>query len=724
MKRRDFIKAATAALAIQLGDGTACAGDAKTNSPHSEIKTVYVVAKCHLDLGFTDFEDNVIRTYFEDYIPRAIDIAKDLQQIDREERYVWTLGSWLVYQYLEQASSDDRKNMEEAIAAGQIAWHALPFTWQTEMLDRSLVESAFGISKALDKRFGITTIAGKLTDVPGHTRGLIGPATAAGVQFLDIGANLHQPDSPPYPGLFNWRDTDGAQITVLYHNGYGGTVVVPGTDVAVAINVRDDNSGPHLVGEIKAYYADLRRQFPNATIVATNLNTVAKAIQPVRSRLPVVTQEIGDVWIYGAGSDPGKVARFRELSRLRLEWIKQGAIQPGDAVDFAFISRLILITDHNWGLDTGGLPRPGMLLNHPSIYTPDELAKARATDSIFQKYDACWAEKAADVGRAIDTLPEHLRAEAQQRLQSLTPVAPEIHGHNGQTAVKTQYFTLSIDPGTGAISRLLDKRTNREWASAKNTLAHFRYETFDSEQCNRYVHQFAAPPPEITQMPVFLNGYWTIMNNIWGKPGLDKYPVEARTWEPVLQRASVEETPAAHRLIAELRIPDTGARVANFVAWPRRLAMEILLPKASPEIQITLWCIDKRANRLPEAMWLSFSPDAPSLEGWRLDKLNRPVAPNDVMSQAGRHMHAVTRHVRYDDAKGAFLLETLDAPLIAPGQRLLTDFNNRQPDMREGIHVNLYNNLWNTAFPQWYGNDMRFRFVLSFPQAGTPTEKS
>src|SRR5689334_23954294 len=49
----------------------------------------------------------------------------------RSQRYVWTTGSWLVYEYLEQATPEERTRMEKAVAAGDIAWHALPFTWQT-----------------------------------------------------------------------------------------------------------------------------------------------------------------------------------------------------------------------------------------------------------------------------------------------------------------------------------------------------------------------------------------------------------------------------------------------------------------------------------------------------------------------------------------------------------------------------------------------------------------
>jgi len=29
------------------------------------------------------------------------------------------------------------------------------------------------------------------------------------------------------------------------------------------------------------------------------------------------------------------------------------------------------------------------------------------------------------------------------------------------------------------------------------------------------------------------------------------------------------------------------------------------------------------------------------------------------------------------------------------------------------MHFNLLNNLWGTAFPQWQGDDTRFRFQLS-----------
>src|SRR6266699_664850 len=94
----------------------------------TEIEEVHLIFKTHLDIGFTDFAKNVTAHYFSHFIPAAIETAKALKRVGRSERFIWTTGSWLIYLYLEQASLQERKMMEEAITAGDIVWHGLPFT--------------------------------------------------------------------------------------------------------------------------------------------------------------------------------------------------------------------------------------------------------------------------------------------------------------------------------------------------------------------------------------------------------------------------------------------------------------------------------------------------------------------------------------------------------------------------------------------------------------------
>src|SRR5256885_4679316 len=137
--------------------------------------------KCHFDAGFVDTQTAVVHKYFKEYFPRAIEVTDQLRRAG-DQRYVWTTGSWLLFEYLEQATTEERARMEKAISAGDIAWHALPFSWQTELMDSSMIAGSIGLSQALDRRFGRTTTGAKMTDVPGHTRGLIAPLAAQGVK--------------------------------------------------------------------------------------------------------------------------------------------------------------------------------------------------------------------------------------------------------------------------------------------------------------------------------------------------------------------------------------------------------------------------------------------------------------------------------------------------------------------------------------------------------------
>ncbi|HEX9018081.1 MAG TPA: hypothetical protein VF806_02780, partial [Anaerolineaceae bacterium] len=107
-------------------------------SPSPMPRTIHLVFKTHLDVGFTDFAARVVDNYFHSYIPGAIALAETMRQRGAEERFVWTTGSWLIYEYLEQAGPAERRRMEAAIAAGDIAWHALPFTTHSELMDADL----------------------------------------------------------------------------------------------------------------------------------------------------------------------------------------------------------------------------------------------------------------------------------------------------------------------------------------------------------------------------------------------------------------------------------------------------------------------------------------------------------------------------------------------------------------------------------------------------------
>jgi hypothetical protein len=629
-----------------------------------------------------------MRLYFDHYFPKAIEIGEQLSQAGGD-RYVWTTGSWMLYEYLEQASAEQRKRAEKAIGAGHLAWHALPFTWQSEMLDRTMIAGAIGFSKSLDQRFGRTTTGAKMTDVPGHTRGIIGPLKENGVTFLHIGINSASAPAE-VPRLFLWQDANGGELTVMYHPDYGGTFAVPGPGLAVAIEVRDDNSGPHTPDEIAAIYKKLRASFPNATIIPSTMTGIAVAIAPFRAQLPVVAQEIGDTWIHGVPSDPVKVSRYREIARFRRELIDNGKLRTGDAVDLALLRRLTLAVEHGTGADT----KKWLDYDH---YKPRDLAQVLTLPG-YQTMTTSWAEKRQDIEGGVANLPQPLRSQAQERLQSLRAVPPLVGGlkpHATDSVIETRHFTVTIDPRTGAISGLREKAKERDWATAKNPMGLFSYQTFSKQDFDRFIASYIHSTED-----------WAFKD--FGKPGIDRFGAQSREWAPTLVNLWSGAESRGYRVLAELRVDDPETEKLGTVAWPHKMFFELLLPDHAPMVEMNFYWFGKAANRLPEAAWLSFHPAGSDNGKWLLEKTNELISPFDVVPGGNRHMHAVTGEIRCP----SFVIETLDAPVVALGVKSPIFFTRDQPDLTKGLHFCLHNNTWGTNYVQWFGEDMRFRFIL------------
>ena len=696
MNRRSLLRLGTLAVSAAALRRTSLAQAAEPKP----VTQVLLVTKCHLDVGFTNTQSSVLQMYFEVYYPQAMRTAAALRQQGRDH-YVWTTGSWLLYRYLEQANPKQRMVMEKAVEQGDITWHALPFNWQTEMLDRSMIEGALGFSAALDRRFGRTTIGAKMTDVPGHSRGLIAPLAAAGVRLLDIGVNAAS-TPPEVPDLFVWRSPGGASLAVMYHrHDYGSVIEIPGSGVAVDVEVRGDNSGPHTPEEIAAIYAKLRAQFPGASVQASDLNEVARTVDAVRDTLPVVTEEIGDTWIYGVASDPPKVARYRETARMRQSWLTQKRFQAGDAQDLRLLSTLLLAAEHTWGTDT----KRYLDYDH---YRPADLA-AMLPAAPYQTMQRSWQEKRTDIADALQTLPVPLQNEARTRLSALAPARPNLSGMarvKNLASIRTEHFELALDPQTGAMTHLAFRGTQRSWASPAHPLALFTYQTLSAGEYADYQARYLKTDAD-----------WAPRD--FGKPGLARFGAAQQEWHPRLRNCWIQRGRDEERLLLDLAMDHPAALASGNVAPPRELYLELRLPRAEARLDLAVHSFGKQPSRMPEAMWLTFDPvatDSGSTKHvWLLEKVSEEVAVQDVVRGGGRSMHAVSGDVRFTNQAGSeFHITSLDAPLVAVGGRSPLNFSLELPTVAEGVHFCFFNNAWGTNYLQWCGGDWLYRFSTIF----------
>jgi hypothetical protein len=519
-----------------------------------------------------------------------------------------------------------------------------------------------------------------MTDVPGHTRAIVPLLHEAGIEFLHIGVNPAW-KAPEVPPVFVWKDEHtNTDVMVMYEEGYGGLTFVPGGDDALAFAFTDDNLGPQPPDQILEKYQQLGET--GANVIASTMDAFAAKLRAAKSRLPVVTAEIGDTWIHGVGTDPAKVSQYRELLRLRREWLDAGKISLDDEKISAFSHALLMLAEHTWGMDEK---------THLADYTNyemDQFQQARGLPN-FRKFETSWAEQREylqDAMTAIRGTP--IEAEAAARLATHHTRLSTDGFAEVDSVFETEYFRGRFDPEHGAISELVFD--GQQWATSDHLLGQFRYDLYSQAD---YDHFFAQIIKENDE------------TRAWARDDMSKpnIPVtEHHHWLPSLLSFHHRQDHTGQVFVLKLRVPEQP------FGCPRHIWSEWTFPANVPEIQVRLVWMDKPACRLPESLWFSFDPIV--TQAWTLEKLGQMISPLDVVSNGNKRLHSI--------GKGVFSrrlhINSLDTPLVALGEPVLLNFDPHDLTFDGGLHFNLYNNLWGTNFPMWYEEDGSFRFTLSY----------
>lgn len=652
-----------------------------------------MVAKTHLDLGFTGLAAEVVDRYVERFFPAAIAAARQLRLADSPLRLVWTTGSWILREALERAGTErSRAEVADAIEHGDLAWHALPLTTHTELMDAALFRHGLGISGALDRRFGRRTIAAKLTDVPGHTRSMVPLLVEAGVRFVHIGVNPVWP-MPDVPAVFRWHDDDGSEVVVAYQaGGYGGEVIVDGCDEVLSFLHSGDNLGPPSIDDVHHAFRTLSERYPDAEIVGSTLDGFARALfsSGAVASLPTVTAEIGDPWIFGAASDPQKMSKFRRLLRARRAPMLDPAERTG--IDDA----LLLVCEHTWGLDEKiALPDVGP-------WDRAGLERLRSTRD-GRRFEASWDEQRGYLAQAVQLMrragiePEpdpgwtfhDLGNDDHADWRRLEPGAD----------VTLADWQMRFDETTGAVTGLVHP-SGRPLAEDEHRLATLTYQSFDEADYEAFATGLTIAAADEA---------WAFRDN--GKPGSDVGGARSARWPAAVDGMWLREASSSNAAQVVLRhrfareaVEELGAPPAIFTEWA-------IWPGADVVSAVVAW-VDKPASRLPEALWCGWNPRVDVPARWRIDKLGQPVSPLDVVRYGGRRLHGVGDAISYDGPEGTVSLDTCDAPLVAPGGGRLLDADPALPDLARGFAVLLHDNCWGTNFPMWSEGAATFRFRL------------
>ena len=645
--------------------------------------TIHLVFKTHLDIGFTQLAERVRRQYHEVFIPGALDTGEHFLREDPQQRlFVWTTGAWLIWDHLETQPPERVRRLERAIEHGLIRWHALPFTTHTELMSPALFRAGLSYAQELDRRFGVKTVAAKMTDVPGHTLGSVPLLARAGVKFLHVGVNSAS-TPPDVPDLFRWRAPGGEEILVVYQKSYGSTRFVEGTDLALSFAHTNDNVGPQSVGQAIDCHRDLLDEHPDADIRASTLDAFAEAIWPLRERFPLIDQEIGDSWIHGVGTDPKKVSRFLELQRLYDRFEEEG-LSPQRA---AFGRRLCLVPEHTWGVDIK------TFLRDETHWDRADFQRVRRSDPRFAFCESSWNEQRAYLDTAVDALDDEDRALAEAATAATAAAEADgggaaIHASaEAASDIEVGGWHLTIDRASGAVQSLSSPTGNR---IAGDPLIAFVYESYDADDV-------------VTHMRTYLTDRvrWALLDH--GKPGLE-HALTAQSARYSTELIDVEHRP--DRVLLHWRTP-TSAHAQ--LGAPERVSL-CVQPIDATRLRLELVLHDKPANRMPEAGFLVFAPAG--ARDWQLHKLGLWLPAANVVRDGGGALQAATATRAALPSDASLQITPLDSPLVAPANAPFMNFVSTPPDFRAGVRFNLHNNKWGTNFPMWCEGTLRFRFDL------------
>ena len=389
----------------------------------------------------------------------------------------------------------------------------------------------------------------------------------------------------------------------------------------------------------------------------------------MKDQLPVVTSEIGDTWIYGYGSSPKRMARFRALSELYSQWLREKKIDKNSECAINFAVELGLIAEHTQGMDVK------THLRNWDKYDMDAFLPAR-TSQTFQKVEQSWKELDQYIDSAIGYLPLSLQREALAKMKEI---------NNPKS--------LSLTDKARTISPIPWKTSLFKGGCLK--IEGLSYQMYDKNDFKNYLGKYLR-----TQAS------WAF-DDI-GKTGLDQSGAVSVTLSANAIKQEIRKEPKGTRTICELEFPHQEG--VDPRVYPHKMYVDILEDQTGKKAEIDLTILNKPAVRLPEAYWLSFNTD--QIVSIVAEKIGERVDILDVVEQGNRQMHGIDHYVDLITSAGTIRIWSETAFLVNLGEAQGINYSRNYPDKRGGIHFNLSNNLWGTNFSMWNEGSLTYRFIV------------
>ena len=720
-----------------------------------KVSDVWVAFKTHFDIGYTDTIAGVLRKYRVKMMDSALGIIDQERQLPPEKRFAWIIPGWPAAHILGPKQEPARKpHIEQAVREGALSVQALPFSLHTESCDLEDLVRGMRFASAINRKYGrALPIAAKMTDVPCHSWAWPTILAHAGVKFLQIGSNGAS-GHLRLPHLFWWEGPDGSRILCNYTPDYGSPLAAPKgwpSKNYLAMIMTGDNHGPPSLAEVENLRQYAEKNMPGIRVHFGTLDDFAHAVLAEKPELPVVRGDMPDTWIHGWLSMPieSKAAHtVRPLqpavqtldTQLRAWGLTTGDLAPALAVAY---EQSVLYSEHTFG---PAAPNMGSWTSGTLRDLYGAAWKAAYDRGAYKKYEQVFDDKRAYARKEAEIVHRELGSRMDLLARSVKTTGPRVVVYNalpwprsGTIEIPSQpgkflyaqdvpangYKTFPLDSGTGkldlfsgvsdvetrsgghllppsldtpfyrvtfdlrrgGIASLVEKKTGCELVDRTSpyALGQFLHERFNNQQMADFTRAYARAGYN------FARG---------GLPGDTKYAALLLTaWSLAIDKT-------AHADIVTLTATDTLGLAKN-------IALVVTLPREQPWVDVEWRVHEKTPDPVPEGGWLCF-PLAVKQPHYTLGRLGGPIDPaKEIVPGANKDYFCLSTGlvIRGDDQSGVGVCP-IDSPCVSLGEPGLWRYSQTFQPQKSSVFVNLYNNEWNTNFPEWQDGSWSSRVRL------------
>ena len=737
----EITKPTTAEVTVASGGVTKTASCELKPQKHWKL---YLQPSSHVDIGYTDFQERVIRRHNEN-MSLALDLCRDYPD------FKWnTEAAWVEDIYLSMMPPDRKAEFIRRAREGRIGCQAIYGNMLTGICSHESFIRDLYYAHNTAKKYGIPYDIAMSSDVPTQVWTLPTVLAGAGIKYFSAGLNLTRGNS--FNRLFEkspfyWQGPDGSKVLAWLSPGYAyaanlglnSDIQQAETRVGSYLKSFDRENYPYDAvlafggfGDNRLLEASLAKtvhewneNYAYPKIILCRGPEFFEYIEAnFRDRIPTIAGDGGVYWEDGAGSSALETALVRRAKEdlaaaeklHALTSIFGGSAYPKADLDLAW-KNAMLYDEHTWGA-------------HCSISQPE------SEQTVHQwEYKARFAKEAARL--ANDVL--------QKGMDNLA-----------ETMAITEPSVVVFNPLSWPVSGLVqtetpDGRPLEFWADDVPPLGYETYPLSAVSHGSAAVRQGGAKAD--SQPPAASGNALSLEGEGWGEGESGKPKLENRFYRLEFDAHTGAVTSVYDKELG-IELVDAGAPYGInqyiYIAGQAKDAKDATRDANTPKVTVTsertphrsAVCIRGSAYKTPE--WTTrlvlydnikridfvntlnreatydkeagyfafpFGLNEPEFYVEIPDGVMRPK--KDMLDGACMQWYCAQDFVAAADDKCAVVWTAVDSPLITIGDINRETFQSPIPIENGHLYAYAFNNYWFTNYKASQGGELTFRFSLT-----------